>query len=32
MVLPRFGHAEAGFDGAFAEVLEDVIVDLLARR
>jgi pimeloyl-ACP methyl ester carboxylesterase len=32
VVLPRFGHAEAGFDGDFATVLEDLVVDLLARR
>jgi fermentation-respiration switch protein FrsA (DUF1100 family) len=32
VVLPKFGHAEAGFDAPFASLLEEVVMDRLARR
>ena len=32
VVLPQFGHAEAGFDEPFAELLGDLVVDLLQSR
>ncbi len=31
VVLPDFGHAEAGFDDAFAEMLESLIARLIVR-
>jgi pimeloyl-ACP methyl ester carboxylesterase len=32
VVLPQFGHAEAGFDTRFASSLEEIVTDLLAQR
>jgi pimeloyl-ACP methyl ester carboxylesterase len=32
VVLPRFGHAEAGFDEPFAQLLGRLVVDLLESR
>ena len=32
VVLPQFGHAEAGFDASFAVLLEGLVTDLLATR